>query len=227
MDTALFEDRQQQHIRQTFARYVSPTVVDLMLRTADRDYLTVARQTLTMLFSDMRGFTTISEQLSADVVGEMLNEHLAIMTEIIREAGGTVDKFVGDEVVAFWGAPLPREDHALAAVATAIQMQQRQDSLAASWRQRGLPDVAIGIGIGTGEVVVGNIGSPQMMNYTVIGSDVNLAARLCATADPHQILINEATYALVRERFEARAVAPLSLRHISRPVQAYEVIYAD
>lgn len=224
MDTAVFEDREQQHIRQTFARYVSPAVVDLMLRTPNHDYLTVSRRVLTMLFSDMRGFTTISQQLPPDVVGAMLNEHLAAMTEIIRDAGGTVDKFVGDEVVAFWGAPLAREDHALVAVTTAIQMQRRQVEISAGWRARGLPEVAIGIGIGTGEVVVGNIGSPQMMNYTAIGADVNLAARLCSAAGPGQILMSESTYALVQGQVSARPVPPLALRHIDYPVQAFEVV---
>jgi GAF domain-containing protein len=141
MDTALFEDRAQRHIRETFARYVSPTVVDLMLRTADQDYLEVHRQGLTMLFSDMRGFTSVSEQLPADVVASMLNEHLAAMTSIIRDAGGTVDKFVGDEVVAFFGAPLPRPDHPLLAVRTAQAMQARHYELMQEWLARSLPAV--------------------------------------------------------------------------------------
>lgn len=223
MDTALFEDRQQRHIRETFARYVSPSVVDLMLRTPNQDYMNVHRQQLTMLFSDMRGFTTISEQLSADVVAAMLNEHLAAMTTIIRDAGGTVDKFVGDEVVAFFGAPLPRPDHALLAVRTAQSMQAHHAELMRDWATRGLPDVAIGIGIGTGEVIVGNIGSAQMMNYTAIGPDVNLAARLCGAALPNQILINAATYQAVRGEINTTPVAPLVLRHIAQPIQAYSV----
>lgn len=224
MDTAIFLDQRQRRIRDTFARYVSPAVVDLMLRTPDRDYLQARRQTLTMLFSDMRGFTTFSQQLTPDVVAGMLDEHLGEMTELIRHAGGTVDKFVGDEVVAFWGAPLPRDDHALAAVDAALAMQRRQDEIAASWAGRGLPAIAIGIGVGTGEVVVGNVGSAQMMNYTVIGADVNLAARLCAAAAPRQILLAESTYLRVQERVPARPVPPLTLRHIDRPVQAYEVV---
>ena len=223
MDTALFENRQQRHIRETFARYVSPSVVDLMLRTPDQDYLNVHRQQVTMLFSDMRGFTSISEQLPADVVATMLNEHLAAMTTIIRESGGTVDKFVGDEVVAFFGAPLPRPDHALLGVHTAQAMQQRHGELMAEWVARGLPAVAIGIGIGTGEVIVGNIGSAQMMNYTVIGADVNLAARLCGAAAAGQILINQTTYDAVSSHVRAVPVAPLALRHIANPVQAYSV----
>ena len=223
MDTALFEDREQRHIRETFGRYVSPSVVDLMLRMPDQDYLNVHRQQVTMLFSDMRGFTSISEQLPADVVVTMLNEHLAAMTTIIREAGGTVDKFVGDEVVAFFGAPLPRPDHTLLGVQTAQTMQARHAELMAEWVERGLPAVAIGIGIGTGEVIVGNIGSAQMMNYTVIGADVNLAARLCGAAAAGQILINQAAYEAVCDQIHAVPVAPLNLRHIAKPVQAYSV----
>ncbi len=223
MDTALFEDRRQRHIRETFARYVSPAVVDLMLSTANQDFLQVHRQALTMLFSDMRGFTTISEQLEPDVVAAMLNEHLAVMTSIIRDAGGTVDKFVGDEVVAFFGAPLQRSDHALLAVRTALRMQQAQQEIMQAWQARGLPPVPIGIGVGTGEVIVGNIGSAQMMNYTAIGPDVNLAARLCGAAEPNQILINHATYTAVRDHVTAVPVEPLTLRHIALPVQAYSV----
>ena len=224
MDTALFEDREQRHIKQTFARYVSPTVVDMMLRMPNQDFLNVHRQPLTVLFSDMRGFTTMSELLDADVVAEMLNEHLAAMTGVIREAGGTVDKFVGDEVVAFFGAPLYRDDHALLAVKTALAMQTKHNYLMQVWQERGLPDVAIGIGIGTGDVIVGNIGSDQMMNYTAIGPDVNLAARLCGAAAPHQILINHATFEAVRDQIETAPIQPLVLRHISQPVQAYSVI---
>ncbi|HEY1013037.1 MAG TPA: adenylate/guanylate cyclase domain-containing protein [Herpetosiphonaceae bacterium] len=223
MDTALFEDRRQRHVRETFARYVSPAVVDLMLRTPGQDFLKIQRMTLTMLFSDMRGFTSVSEQLPADVVAQMLNEHLAAMTMIIRDAGGTVDKFVGDEVVAFFGAPLPRPDHALLAVRTARQMQRGHQALMADWQSRGLPAVPIGIGIGTGEVIVGNIGSAQMMNYTAIGPDVNLAARLCGAAAPNQILINEETYQAVAAEVRAVPVEPLSLRHIANLVQAYSV----
>ncbi|MBP8252790.1 MAG: GAF domain-containing protein, partial [Herpetosiphon sp.] len=224
MDTALFEDREQRHIKQTFARYVSPTVVDMMLRMPNQDFLNVHRQPLTVLFSDMRGFTTMSELLDADLVAEMLNEHLAAMTGVIREAGGTVDKFVGDEVVAFFGAPLYRDDHALLAVKTALAMQTKHNYLMQVWQERGLPDVAIGIGIGTGDVIVGNIGSDQMMNYTAIGPDVNLAARLCGAAAPHQILINHATFEAVRDQIETAPIQPLVLRHISQPVQAYSVI---
>ncbi|GAA5527090.1 adenylate/guanylate cyclase domain-containing protein [Herpetosiphon gulosus] len=223
MDTALFEDRQQRHIRETFARYVSPDVVDLMLRTPGNDYLNVHRQQLSMLFSDMRGFTTVSEQLPADVVARMLNEHLSAMTTIIRNAGGTVDKFVGDEIVAFFGAPLPYEQHPLLAVQTGLLMQARHTELMLEWQNQGLPAVAIGIGIASGEVVVGNIGSSQMMNYTAIGSDMNLAARLCSAALPNQILVSQATYDAVREEVQAVPVAPLSLRHISQLVQAYSI----
>ena len=224
MDTALFEDRQQQHIRNTFARYVSPAVVDLMLRTSDKEFLDVHRQKLTMLFSDMRGFTSISEQLKPAVVAQMLNEHLAEMTRIIRDAGGTVDKFVGDEVVAFFGAPLYRDDHALLAVRTALTMQKRHQVIMQQWEQRGLPAVPIGVGIGSGEVIVGNIGSAQMSNYTAIGPEVNLAARLCGAARPDQILINQATYDAVKQQIEAEPVTPLELRHIALPVQAYSVV---
>ncbi|KPL88114.1 adenylate/guanylate cyclase domain-containing protein [Herpetosiphon geysericola] len=223
MDTALFEDRQQRHIRETFARYVSPDVVDLMLRTPGNDYMNVHRQQLSMLFSDMRGFTTVSEQLPADVVARMLNEHLSAMTTIIRNAGGTVDKFVGDEIVAFFGAPLPYEQHPLLAVQTALLMQTRHTQLMDEWQSQGLPAVAIGIGIASGEVVVGNIGSAQMMNYTAIGPDMNLAARLCSAALPNQILVSQATYDAVQQHVQAVPVAPLSLRHISQLVQAYSI----
>ncbi len=223
MDTALFEDRQQRHIRETFARYVSPDVVDLMLRTPGNDYMNVHRQQLSMLFSDMRGFTTVSEQLPADVVARMLNEHLSAMTTIIRNAGGTVDKFVGDEIVAFFGAPLPYEQHPLLAVQTGLLMQARHTELMNEWQNQGLPGVAIGIGIATGEVVVGNIGSAQMMNYTAIGPDMNLAARLCSAALANQILVSQATYDAVRDQVHAVPVEPLSLRHISQLVQAYSI----
>ncbi|MGQ9626172.1 MAG: adenylate/guanylate cyclase domain-containing protein [Anaerolineae bacterium] len=224
VDTAIFEDQLTLKIRSTFGRYVSPQVVEMMLAQAEEDFLKSRRAMLTVLFSDMRGFTGISERTSPESLIEMLNEHLKAMTEIILTQGGTLDKFVGDEVMALFGAPLAMEDHALRAVRTALEMQRAHQKLMAHWQKEGLEAAPIGIGINTGEMLVGNIGCEKRMDYTVIGDNVNLASRLCGLARGGQILISEATYRLVRQAVAVNQLRPVRVKGKEEPVQIYEVL---
>jgi adenylate cyclase len=223
VDTAIFESLEKQHIRSTFSRYVSPKVVDLMLKT-DQDFLKVDRALLTVLFSDIRGFTSITERTDPDILMSFLNEHLAAMTEVIDRHEGTVDKFVGDEVVALFGAPMPMEDHARRAVWTALEMQQAHQELMAGWVRAGHEAVPIGIGINTGEMIVGNIGCQRQMDYTAIGDNMNLASRICGVARGGQVLISQATYQLVRQDVVAHELAPVQVKGKARPVRLYEVV---
>jgi len=133
---------------------------------------------LTVMFADIKGFTTLSESLNADQVAQMLNEFLTTMTEVIHNKRGTIDKYMGDAIMAFWGAPLDDEDHAQHAVETAFLMQEKMQELNANLSDRGLPNIDICIGINTGNMSVGNMGSEFRMAYTAIGDSVNLAARL-------------------------------------------------
>jgi adenylate cyclase len=223
VDTAIFESLEKQRIRSTFNRYVSPKVVDLMLKT-DHDFLKVDRTFLTVLFSDIRGFTSITERTDPDILMSFLNEHLAAMTEVIDRHEGTVDKFVGDEVVALFGAPMPMGDHARRAVCTALEMQQAHQELMAGWVKAGHEAVPIGIGINSGEMIVGNIGCQRQMDYTAIGDNMNLASRICGVARGGQVLISQATYQLVRQDVVAHELAPVQVKGKAQPVQLYEVV---
>jgi adenylate cyclase len=222
VDTAIFESLDKQRLRETFRRYVGPRVMERMLALPERDYLKGERAYLTVLFTDMRGFTSIGAPV--DVLVEMLNMHLGAMTEIVLAHEGTLDKFVADQVVAIFGAPLPMDDHALRAVQAAIEMQAVQQEQIAWWAERGYHLPSIGIGINTGEMIVGNIGCEQQMDYTVIGGHVNVASRLCDVAIENQTLVSETTWRLVANRVRANKLAAYRLHGIQEPVSAYEVL---
>jgi adenylate cyclase len=224
VDTAIFESLDKQRIRERFRRYVGPKVMERMLAMPERDFLKGERAELTMLFSDIRGFTQISERVPVDVLVEMLDDHLGAMTEIVLAYDGTLDKFWGDQVVAIFGAPLPFPDHALRAVRAAVDMQAAQKTLIAHWTRRGYSLPPIGIGISTGEMVVGNIGCELQLDYTAIGAEVNLASRLCDVAAADQILISARTHEQVANQVRARVTPPLDLDGIQEPVRAYELL---
>jgi adenylate cyclase len=224
VDTAIFESLDKQRIREMFQRYVGPTVMEQMLATPEKDFLKGERARLTALFSDMRGFTNTSERVRVDVLVEMLNMHLGAMTEIVLSYNGTLDKFVADEVVAIFGAPIFMPDHPLRALETALEMQATQQKLIEQWRKRGYDLPPIGIGINTGDMIVGNIGCEQQMDYTVIGDAVNLASRLCDAAAANQILITQSTYDLVKENVLAERLPLIRVQGKEDPVQVYEVV---
>jgi adenylate cyclase len=227
VDTAIFESLDKQRIRERFRRYVGPEVMERMLAMPERDFLRGERAELTALFSDMRGFTRTSERVPPEILVEMLNTHLGAMTEVVLAHDGTLDKFVADQVVAILGAPLRLPDHALRAVAAAVDMQAAHMELVAHWAQRGYLLPPMGIGINTGEMVVGNIGCELQLDYTVIGAEVNLASRLCDIAAGNQILISASTYQRVSEHVRASRTSTLSLDGIQEPVYAYEVLAVD
>lgn len=221
-DTAIFEDLRHQRLKNVFKRYVSRDVFAEMLRE-ETDFLRGRRQDVTCFFSDLRGFTSVSEKLDVDVVVEMLNEHLHTMSEIVFNNGGTVDKFIGDCVMAFFNAPLLREDHALRSIRTAVQMRDAQNSIAAKWKANGLPAVKIGIGMHTGEVFVGNIGGETLVSYTIIGDNVNIASRLEGQSGADDILISGETFALVKDAVEAEPRGELVVRGKTVPIDIFNV----
>ena len=224
VDTAIFEGLEQRRIRTAFRRFVGPAVMERMLNMPARDFFKVERLPLTVLFSDMRGFTTIAERTAPEVIVETLNQHLTAMTEVVLAHEGTLDKFVGDEVMAVFGAPVPMPDHALRAVQTALAMQRAHGELLTQWAAEGREGAPIGIGINTGEMVVGNIGCDLQVDYTVIGDAVNLGSRLCGIAKEGQILISEDTYQLVRDHVRVNKLSPVRVKGRMRPVQIYEVL---
>ncbi len=220
IDTAIFEGLQIQRLREAFGRRVGAKVMDRMLAMPERDWLKGERVVVTALFSDIRGFTATSEEIAPELLVQILSAHLSAMTEVVRAHDGTLDKFIGDGVMSLYNVPLPQPDHALRAVQTACEMIRAHREVMQHWPQ--LPP--IGIGIDTGEVIVGNFGSVQRLEYTAIGHHINLAARLCGAAEGHQILISAATYDLIRDQVEAEAVPALHLKGIAEAVEAYQVL---
>lgn len=173
------EERYAKRIRGMFSSYVTEKVVNELIKNPNLAKLGGERRDITVLFSDVRGFTTFSEKHSPEQVVHILNEYLGEMTDIIFQWEGTLDKFVGDEIVAFWGAPLPQEDHAERAVKCALHMVRRLEELQEKWKAAGREALYAGFGLNTGEVIVGNIGAEgKKMDYTVIGDNVNLGARV-------------------------------------------------
>ena len=175
---SFIESRNKQQLSKLFGQYVPPELVSEMEADLTHYSMQTKQAELTVMFADIKGFTSLSEALNAEQVAQMLNEFLTTMTEVIHNKRGTIDKYMGDAIMAFWGAPLDDEDHAQHAVETAFLMQGKMQALNANLQARGLPNIDICIGINTGNMSVGNMGSEFRMAYTVIGDSVNLAARL-------------------------------------------------
>ena len=184
------------------------------------------KKILTVLFSDIRGFTSISEKLTPEELVEHLNIYLQKMTDIVFDYDGTLDKYVGDEIMAFWGAPLPQEDHALLACSASLRMMDDLNRLNAMWREQGKPVLNIGIGLNSGDMVVGNMGSSSRMDYTLMGDNVNLGARLEGTNKVYgtNIIISEFTYNLVKDHVIARELDLIRVKGKELPVKIYELI---
>lgn len=192
----ILKERQAREIHSMFANYVSPRIVQELLKSPSKATLGGQRKELTMLFADLVGFTTFSEHRPAEEVVGQLNEYLHAMTDVIFRWNGTLDKFVGDEIVVFWGAPLDQPDHAELAVQCALEMRARLMELQLQWKTQGKPILDNGIGINTGLALVGNIGAEgKKMDYTMIGDQVNLAARFQGLTRTlgHPILLTEFT----------------------------------
>ena len=208
-------------------RYLAPQVADAVLSGDAPVSLVSTRRNLTILFANIRGFTSMSERVEPEELIDALNEYFAVMTDVVFRHGGTLDKYVGDGILAFFGDPIPFEDHAERAVATALEMRSRLRGIRSTWMERLHEELNVGIGISTGYVTVGNIGSDTRTEYTVIGNHVNLASGLAEAAGPNQILVSERTLAAVRGRVEAEPVDEMSLEDVSRPVRIFEITRAD
>ncbi|MEW6262635.1 MAG: adenylate/guanylate cyclase domain-containing protein [Thermodesulfobacteriota bacterium] len=175
-----------------FSRYVAPAVIMEMMKSRENFFKTEKTE-LTVLFVDLRGFTSTSSKLSAEQVKELINTFMGVMIPVAHQWRGTVDKTVGDEIMILFGAPLRYDDHADQAVKTALELKRRHQEVSTRWKSKGLPVLEMGMGINTGEMVVGNIGCPERVDYTVLGHHVNLAARICAQARGSEILLSEFT----------------------------------
>jgi adenylate cyclase len=210
--------------RARFERLLSPAIAELVVSGKVELKQGGEPRATTMLFSDIRGFTSRSETMPAAEIVAMLNDYFERMVEIVFEHEGTLDKFVGDEIMALFGAPVAHPDDPVRAVRTALKMLDALRTFNAERDAQGLPWFEIGIGINSGEVVAGYIGSSKAMQYTVIGAPVNLAARLCSAAKGMQVLIAETTWNLVRNHFEVRELEPIKPKGIAQPVRVFEVL---
>ncbi|MGH2523040.1 MAG: adenylate/guanylate cyclase domain-containing protein, partial [Anaerolineales bacterium] len=222
MDTAIFESLETQKMRAAFGKCVGPQVMDRLLNIADRDLLSGERIMVTTLFSDIRGFTNMSEHLDPETLQAVINDHLSALTDVVLQYEGTLDKYIGDCVMAFFNAPERQPDHASRAVRLALDMHKAHHQVMAQWRERlALPP--IGIGISTGETMMGNFGSVRRLEYTAIGRDVNLASRLCAAAEGDQTLISESTYNQVKDFVVADELPTMHLKGIEGNVRSWNV----
>jgi adenylate cyclase len=213
--------------RQALERFLSGPVVEKILANPDQIHLGGENQVVTVLFSDIRGFTRLSENMEPQFVVELLNEYFSEMTDLIFESGGTLDKYLGDGIMAVFGAPLPRADDAWRSAKTAIEMQRALARLNRDWEARGQPSLQVGIGINTGPVTAGNIGCSRRMDYTVIGDTVNLASRLCAHAAGGQILVSESTHGGLGGAVPAERLEPIRVKGKTEPVEIYQLQWQE
>ncbi len=178
------------------------------------------------MFSDIRGFTSLSEGMTADELVRLLNEYLGEMTDIVFKNLGTLDKYIGDAIMAFWGSPYPQSDHALCACTCAIEMIRGLEKLNLKWQAEGRKEIAIGIGLNTGPVNVGNMGSPKRLAWTVMGDNVNLASRLEGMTKQYRsrIVISEGTYKQVADHFVCRELDRIRVKGKHQPVVVYELM---
>jgi adenylate cyclase len=209
--------------RSNLSRFLSPAIVAEIMKEGSALELGGQKRLVTTLFCDIRGFTQIAERLPPRVMVDILNEHFSAMTEIIFEFIGTLDKYIGDEIMAVFGAPLSAPDDALRAVQSALAIQAKNVQLNATRAQEGRPQLQIGIGINTGEVIAGYIGSPMRMEFTVVGDHVNVARRLCDLAKPGQVVAGGSTYQVVKDKVAARAIGNIVLEGKANPVDVYEI----
>jgi adenylate cyclase len=225
----VLEQREKNRIRKTFQQYVSPAIVEKMLSTGEMPSYGGERRTLTILFSDIRKFTTFSETHEPEFVVHRLSEYLTGMVDVIFKYNGTLDKFVGDEIMALFGAPYYFEDHAERACQTALEMQTKLKEMQKKWRGDKNSIFDIGIGINTGKVIVGNLGSNQLFDYTVIGDQVNIGARLEGANKEYQttIILSESTYELVKKRAKARELDYVRVMGKTKPIRIYELFGMD
>jgi adenylate cyclase len=221
------EERRARDIRKMFSSYVSKRIVDELIRDPSKAKLGGERKEITVLFSDIRGFTSFSEKHEPEEVVSILNEYLGAMTNIVFDSEGTLDKFVGDAVMALWGAPVGQPDHAERAVRCAIAMIKKLEELQKKWAAEGKTALDIGIGINTGDMVVGNMGAEgKKMDYTVIGDNVNLAARVEGLTRQYNnhIIITEFTYNKVKDIVRVNELGSVTVKGKQHPVVIYDLV---
>ncbi|RMF93313.1 MAG: CHASE2 domain-containing protein [Nitrospinota bacterium] len=219
-------EKEKRFIRGAFSQYLAPTVIHQLLEDPSRLQLGGERRICTAFFSDLAGFSSISEQLSPEALVALLNDYLSEMSEILLHYEGTIDKYEGDAIVAFFGAPIAYEDHARRACFASLDMQQRLAERRQEWRKEGKPLLHMRIGLNTGPMVIGNMGSRMHMDYTMMGDAVNLAARLEGANKEYgtMIMLSQATYEAARDDIEVRELDTIRVRGKAEPTTVYELL---
>jgi adenylate cyclase len=220
------EEREKKKVRGAFQYYLTASVVEEVLKNPDKLKLGGEKKDLTVLFSDIRGFTSISEQMTPEGLVKLLNEYLTAMTDVVFKHDGLLDKYIGDAVMAFWGAPLDQPDHARRACMAALDMMDELHRLQKKWSAEGLPFLNIGIGVNAGPMVVGNMGSDRRFNYTVMGDSVNTGSRLEGLNKVYgtNILVSQATFEQLQGEFLGREVDLVRVKGKGQPVKIFELL---
>jgi adenylate cyclase len=222
-------NKDKKKIKGAFSRYVAPSIVNDMLDHPDKLKVGGERRDITCMFSDVRDFTSISEMLTANQLASALNRYMGEMTDIVFATNGTLDKYIGDAIVAFWGAPLDIGDHVTQAVDAGVKMLEALPAINAEFKEKDLPEFKIGLGLNSGECNVGNMGSDQIFAYTALGDTMNLGARLESSCKFYgaQILISEYTYdRMDKSKFTTRLIDFVQVKGKTEPVKVYEVLYS-
>lgn len=220
------EEKEKQMVKKTFKYYLSQSVVDEVLKDPSKLALGGVKKNISVLFSDIRGFTTISEGLTPDQLSVVMNDYLTPMTQCVFDYEGTLDKYMGDAIMAFFGAPIKQDDHAMRACLTALKMMDELKILAEEFKARSLPIIDIGIGVNSGDMSVGNMGSKQRFDYTVMGDNVNLGSRLEGINKQYKtnIIISEYTYELVKDSLLCRKLDAVKVKGKNEPVVIYQLL---
>lgn len=222
------EEKDKNKVRKAFQLYLQPSVIEEMLKNKELPKLGGEKKVLSVMFSDIRGFTTISEKLTPEQLAKLINEYLTPMTNLVFEHGGTLDKYIGDALMAIYGAPVDQPDHALRCARTAVHMMRELAKLQERWRIEGnnYPPIDIGIGVNSGPMVVGNMGGNQRFDYTVLGDNVNLASRLEGVNKEYRshIIISESTYNMCDGQLAARELGAIRVKGKKEPVKIFELL---
>jgi adenylate cyclase len=226
----LSEERERKKVKGAFGLYLAPEVIDQVLTDPNALKPGGEKKELTVFFSDVRSFTTISESLSPEKLCELMNDYFTPMADIILRTRGVLDKYIGDAIMAFWGAPIPQPNHADVACMAAIEMLFALDKLRVDLAKKGFPAIEIGIGLNTGLMSVGNMGSPQRFCYTVMGDAVNLGSRLEGATKDYgiKIMISESTHKkLTNKSLFTRDLDDIRVKGKMEPVKVFELMRPD
>ena len=210
-------------VRSNFERYFAPNVAAEIAQRADAVGVGGEKRPVTVMFTDIRGFTSMSEKMTPDEIASLMSEYIEEMVDIIFEFGGTLDKFIGDAIMALWGAPISHPDDHDKAVQAAIAMQAAVAELNVHWKKEDRPTISVGIGINHGDVFAGNIGSHRRLEYTVLGDAVNTASRLCSKAAGGEILISPALFDKLTDKPKVDELEPMPMKGKAKPVPVFRV----